>query len=344
MKSITALFCAALLAAMQSMCVAQPEGSGGPGKPVFTIGQTEPDSLYKALRTYADLAGKTVLRSSRLQTLPDLGLSGLPPDNATATARIESVLASNGITILQDGPHFVRVFPTARSDPAGGPPLRGTELSKLAGQESIPAGTINFPGTDLQQVLSIYAELRNRTILRPGPLPPLIVHLRTACALGKEEAVYAITTVLGLNGIVVVDDGEHFMQVVPKAQAGRVRPQAPKPRPDAPLLDPRDVPVVGLLRTYAPVPTMDPGKFEADLAQVRRHCGDRLLALYAEMAGKEAIPSPDLGDRFVWFATQTPLSKEEVLYAIETTLTLNKLEVINESDSVRLGKLSEPGG
>ncbi|HZR20701.1 MAG TPA: hypothetical protein VFE51_25700 [Verrucomicrobiae bacterium] len=342
MKSVATLFCATLLVTTQSMCIAQPEGLSGPGKPVSTLGQAEPAALDNALGTYADLAGKTVLASSRLRLPRDLGLSGLSPDKATAIARIEGVLASNGITILQDGPHFVRVFSTAMGDPAEDPPLRGTEVSKLAGQETIPAGAISFPGTDLEQVLSIYAELRNRTILRPGPLPPLIVHLRTVCALGREEAVYALTTVLGLNGIVVVDDGEHFMQVVPKAQAGSVRAQAPKPRPDAPLFNPKDVPVVGLLRTYTPVP-MDSRKFEADLAQVSRHCADRLVALYAEMSGKKAITSPDLGDRFVWFATQTPLSKEEVLYAIETTLILNKLAIINESDSVRLGKLSEPG-
>ncbi len=342
MKFTTTLFCATLLAATQSICVAQAERTGGPGKPVFPFGQAESAVLDNALRTYADLMGKTVLRSSRLRIPSDLDLSGLPPDKASAIARIESLLVTNGVTFLQDGPHFVRVFPTERSDLTKSLPLRGTELSKVAGQEIIAAGTINFPAADLEQVLSIYTELRNRTVLRPGRLPPLAVHLRTACPLNRDEAAYAFTTVLGLNDIVVVDDGDHFMQVVPKGQANTVRAKAPRARPEAPLLDPKSIPVVGFVRTYSPAPATSESSL-ADLARARSHCADRLLAFYGELAGKKTTPSPDLGDTFLHFATQTPLSREEVLYAIETTLALNKLAVITENDSVRLGELSEPG-
>jgi hypothetical protein len=342
MKFTTTLFCATLLAATESMCVAQAERTGGPGKPVLAFGQAESPVLDNAFRTYADLTGKTVLRSSHLRIPSDLDLSGLPPDKASAIARIESLLVTNGILFLQDGPHFVRVFPTERSDLTMSPPLRGTELSKLAGQEIIPGGAINFPAVGLEQVLSIYAELRNRTVLRPSRLPPLAVHLRTACPLNRDEAAYAFTTVLELNDIVVVDDGDHFMQVVPKGQANRVRVKAPRARPNAPLLDPKSIPVVGFVRTYSPTAATAESSL-ADLPRAQSHCAERLLAFYGELAGKKTNPSPDLGNTFLHFATQTPLSREEVLYAIETTLALNQLAVITENDTVRLGELSEPG-
>ncbi len=118
-----------------------------------------------------------------------------------------------------------------------------------------------------------------------------------------------------------------------------MKARAPRAGPDDPLLDPKSIPVIGFVRTFGPAPATS----ESDLARARSRCAERLLAFYGELAGKKPTPSPDLGGTFVHFVTQTPLSKQEVLYAIETTLALNKLAVIAENDSVRLGQLSEPG-
>jgi hypothetical protein len=199
---------------------------------------------------------------------------------------------------------------------------------------------INFPGVDLQQALVIYSELRNRTVLRPGRLPRLDLHLTTASPLSKDEAAYAFTTVLELNDLAVIDDGEHFVHVLPKAQADSVKAKAPHARPEAPLIDPKSIPAVGFLRSYSPAPA---GSEMAELARAQHHCADRLLAFYGELVGRKAIPSRDLGDTFVHFSIQTPLNKEELLYAIETTFALNKLSIIAKGDSVRLGALSDAG-
>lgn len=86
--------------------------------------------------------------------------------------------------------------------------------------EMIPPGMIDFPGTDLNQVLNIYARLVNRTILRPANLsaPPIV--LKTQTPLTKREAIEAFNALLGMNGIAIINIGDKFAKAVPSTQAG----------------------------------------------------------------------------------------------------------------------------
>ncbi|HWQ91264.1 MAG TPA: secretin N-terminal domain-containing protein, partial [Clostridia bacterium] len=88
-------------------------------------------------------------------------------------------------------------------------------------EELLPAGTINFPATDLNQVLQIYAELVNRTILRPTTLPAPTITLKTQTPLTRAEARQAFDAVLALNGITMIDVGDKFVKAVPQAQANQ---------------------------------------------------------------------------------------------------------------------------
>jgi general secretion pathway protein D len=81
---------------------------------------------------------------------------------------------------------------------------------------------INFPATDLNQVLQFYGELVGRTVLRPSSLPAPQITLKTQTPLTRREAIQAFDAVLALNGISVINVGEKFVKVVPAAQAGSV--------------------------------------------------------------------------------------------------------------------------
>jgi general secretion pathway protein D len=89
-------------------------------------------------------------------------------------------------------------------------------------EEVVPAGTINFPATDLNQVLQIYAELVGRTVLRPTSLPAPTITLKTQTPLTKREAIEAFDAVLALNGITVANVGDKFVKVVPATQGGQI--------------------------------------------------------------------------------------------------------------------------
>ena len=85
-------------------------------------------------------------------------------------------------------------------------------------EEMVPAGYINFQGVDVSQVLEIYAQLVNRTLIR-GAIPGAQIILKTQTPLTKTEAIEALQAVLSLNGIAVVNIGDKFVKVLPVGDA-----------------------------------------------------------------------------------------------------------------------------
>jgi hypothetical protein len=107
-----------------------------------------------------------------------------------------------------------------------------------------------------------------------------------------------------------------------------VKANAPKPEPGAKLLEPEKVPALG----FALIPSP---QTEAD-----RNAAQRLLEFYADLAGKTAVPEPKYERASIWFHITTPLSKSDLLYAIETTFALDGFAIIPVDDhSMRLGRL-----
>ena len=307
------------------------------------------------LDIYASLTGKTVLRPSVLLAVPDSIVSNLPSDPTNAIARIESALAEKGIAVVQDGPHFVRLFPTAARSSLTNSILHGAELAALQGKEIIEPGLIDFRGADLNQVIGIYAVLSQRTVLRPVILPALNITLKTTCALNKVEALYAFATVLALNDICLIEDGVRFAQIVPGYMRSEVHPSAPIPEPGAKLFDPKHVPSMGVLPpSVGPVTEIE--RLEQELDRLRTkfydfmHLSDpsrcparRLLEFYADLARKTPVPSKNFDATHLWFHVETPLTKAELLYAIETSFRLNNLAIIPlDAHKIRLGHISEP--
>jgi hypothetical protein len=304
------------------------------------------------LGVYGKLTEKTVLMSSVLPLLSDGMITDLPSEKTNAIARIESELSKHGINVVQDGPHFVRVFPENMRSLMTNVSLRGAELAIAKSRPSLPAGSINFSGAPLNSVLPIYAEFNQRTILRPAMLPRIDVRLQNTCPLTREEAAYALATVLTLNGFAMVEDGERFVQVVPMPERAQLTIRAPKPEPDAKLLDPNKVPSLGNSDPARPVT-----KLAGDLKRLQKALYDfihyksppdrsanRLLELYASLADKTAELTKTFDGRPIWFHIDTPVSKSELLYAIETTFTLNNLAIIQTGDQrIRLEQIADLG-
>ena len=305
------------------------------------------------LDVYGHLTGKTVLRPAVLPLMPDSIVPDSLTDKTKAIATMERALAERGLAVLPDGPHFVRVFRKEAQDSLTNAPLRGADLARANGQEAMPAGTINFMQADLNQVLAVYAVMSQRTILRSIFLPAPTVRLNTQSPLSKDEALYALATVLSLNGICMVDDGAKFVQVAPMAQRDQIKTNAPKPEPGAKLFDPKGVLSMGV--SSSPVPQTERERFEQAFERARKafyefmHLPDpqrrparRLLGLYADLTDKTPVTSTNLDGASIWFHIETPLTKSELLYAIETTFTLHNLAVVPVADGkIRLGHISE---
>jgi len=66
--------------------------------------------------------------------------------------------------------------------------------------------------------------------------------------------------------------------------------------------------------------------------------------VYASLAGKTSVPSKEFDGTPIWFHIDTPLSKSELMYAVETTFELNWLRIVEvDEQHIRLGRISERG-
>jgi general secretion pathway protein D len=85
-------------------------------------------------------------------------------------------------------------------------------------EEMVPAGTIDFQGVDVDQVLDVYAKLVNRTVIRAA-LPDAKIVLKTQTPLTKSEAIEALQAVLALNNISLINMGDKFVKASQSDQA-----------------------------------------------------------------------------------------------------------------------------
>jgi general secretion pathway protein D len=84
----------------------------------------------------------------------------------------------------------------------------------------IPPGMIKFQEADILHVLDFYQDLTGRTVVRPAALPVNVkITLRTQTPLTRREAVQLLDTILSMNQITMVPQGEKFVKAVPQAQA-----------------------------------------------------------------------------------------------------------------------------
>lgn len=85
----------------------------------------------------------------------------------------------------------------------------------------IPAHTIKLQEADLSQVLDFYAELTGKTLLRSPQVPTTTkISIQNQTALTREEGITALNSILGLNQIALIPQGDKFIKVVPQAGVG----------------------------------------------------------------------------------------------------------------------------
>lgn len=92
----------------------------------------------------------------------------------------------------------------------------------LAGSDSV--GPVVLRDETLPQVLELLQRLTGKSILRPQALPAATYSLSLPAATTRDEALQALETVLSLNGVAVIAQGDRFIKVVPNAAA---RAEAP---------------------------------------------------------------------------------------------------------------------
>jgi general secretion pathway protein D len=129
--------------------------------------------------------------------------------------------ATNGPTLAPTAPAGGQVLPNIPAIPKA-----TTTTADSGGKTNETADiTYNFLGVPLDQLLDIYADLVGRTLLRSSTGPAAVskdatIALKTQSPLTHSEAIVALETILGMNGITIVPIGDKFAKVVAEAQAG----------------------------------------------------------------------------------------------------------------------------
>ena len=170
----------------------------------------EQASTDLVLFLHAQFTGRTSLRSPRLPAA-SFSLNVVANNPAQIALRLESALAEKGISTIRDGEKFLLVVPTSEA-PISQPLF--SEFKASAGEPGRPGlfpkgAIINFPNTELSQVVKLYADLTGRALDRTQQPPSLngTVNFTTQTALTKEECAYGLETLLALQGFKIVPAG-----------------------------------------------------------------------------------------------------------------------------------------
>jgi general secretion pathway protein D len=90
-------------------------------------------------------------------------------------------------------------------------------LPGLSGSDQV--GPVILRDETVAQVLDLMQRWTGKSILRPAALPASVYTLSLPASITRDEALLAIETLLNLNGIAVIQQGDKFLKVVPNLVA-----------------------------------------------------------------------------------------------------------------------------
>lgn len=117
---------------------------------------------------------------------------------------------------------FGQAAPAASPAPIAGV-AAAVPLPELSGSDQV--GPVILRDETIAQVLDLMQRWTGKSILRPQALPASVYTLSLPASITRDEALLAIETLLNLNGIAVIQQGDKFLKVVPNLIAKAESPQ-----------------------------------------------------------------------------------------------------------------------
>jgi len=178
-------------------------------------------SLEPVLSLYGEFSERTLLRS---QPLPNVTFTaaGSAPDRGAAAQILQKALAERELVAIPDGEKFIMVVRKAQAATVTPRSAAVTPSVSNSQSEMVPAGAINFPNTDVAPVIQIYAELVGRKLDQSSPIPLRgTIQFRSQTPLTRDEARYALDTVLSWAGVKMVPFDPGFVKPVLVSESRR---------------------------------------------------------------------------------------------------------------------------
>jgi hypothetical protein len=171
----------------------------------------------------------------------------------------------------------------------------------------------------LQSALMLYGQYKKRTLLIHPKLGNPTLSINTSQHTEVEFAA-VFEKQLSEQHVAIIPDGEHFLMLVPNALTNSLTPRANS------LARTNDlVPEMSLKFQTAPIPMV--------------------IQTYADMVHKEVVNLPESNQinccDVVTFVQVTPLSREEICYALETLLEWRNIRIAPDGQNkLKLEKIS----
>lgn len=187
-------------------------------------------------------------------------------------------------------------------DPGNGQPL--------ASSGSLPA-PFDQASEPSDEALEIYAALTGRTVLRPGSLRQLPASIKPKLPTDTNAAIALIVSELAKCRLEVVPDGKTFARVLPEGWTKSLMGQQ-------------------LARIQPPPPSLHSGS-NIHGANFRSNFAAG-LDIYSALRERTVLYPSALPRPPFLFRTQTPLTREEMVYALTVILALNGVAAVDDGD------------
>ena len=210
-------------------------------------------------------------------------------------------------------------------------PDTGSVEFKLNGKETNVGFTVSHPGgapdarpsaayaaiqlqhAELNHVLRLYGELSKHTVLRPDlTAGPFVLR---AAATNDAQAVAAFEKAFSEQGLKTIPDGVKFVMVVPADKVSMANPRSSRIKSPADLASRESRPVI-----------IPPGEINLPGIPIRV-----AVPIYAELLGGRHIDHATSFSDFpgeIYLVTQSPITKEEAIYAFDTLFSWQHIKVL----------------
>jgi hypothetical protein len=254
--------------------------------------------------------------SSPPASLPRLaGIVGLADQSSVVLEVVEPRHTTPSLIILSESQRDEDVEVISIAPDKGSVELRlqgaNRATVRLQNATNLPMPGIVLEDVGINAVLQLFAQYTNRSLLRWPDLPATSFSLR-ASAKDQAGGARILAQALVEKGLSIIPDGEKFLMVIPKSKAATVKPHAPLAK------------ALAVSETKTPVATpgsggtgqelLPPGMIDFRGADVHQVADIYAMMLSRQFDHSERLPAGGT----ISFKTQTSITKEEGIYALET--------------------------
>lgn len=196
---------------------------------------------------------------------------------------------------------------------------------RLNDTKNLPVPGIVLEDVGLNEVLQLFAQFTNRSLLPWPDLPATSFSLRAA-AKDRAGAARILEKALVAEDLSIIPDGQKFLMIVPKSKAATVKPHAPSSRASAGsgTNTPASAPGSGGTG-QEPLP---PGMVDFRNVDVAQVADIYAMMLHRQLDHRDRVPAGGT----ITFTTVTSITKEEGIYALETLLRWHGIKLVPVGD------------